>query len=95
METTTSATNGNRPGRKAKDARAAQHELPSFPASCARRQIQVAASLVRHHITQSGTSVLLLDALGWLDRADAYILEWRTADMQRTEYAYQHKTGHA
>lgn len=98
MELTTTALGGRRPqgpGRKIKDNRAAQHELPGFPASIAMRLNEVAASCMREHVKQHGATTLLEDALDWLARSNAYILDWRTADQKRTEYPYKRPAGHA
>ncbi len=86
---------GKPPSGKHKRVCADQHELAGFPASSARYQIQIAASLIRGHVEQKGGSPLLTNALSWLDKAACDIEEWRKADMERTNYPYQRKVGRA
>lgn len=86
---------GKPPSKKHKRICADQYELAGFPASSARCQIQVAASLIRGDMRQRGNSQLLTDALNWLDGAADSIEEWRRADMTRCGYPYIRKAGRA
>ncbi len=86
---------GKPPSGKHKRVCADQYELAGFPASSARHQIQIAASLIRGYMNQQGGAQLLDDAVGWLDKAALDIEEWRKADMERMSYPYQRKAGRA
>ncbi|MHB1357007.1 MAG: hypothetical protein ACYCZF_13645 [Anaerolineae bacterium] len=81
-----------KPGRREKAERATLYEEAGFPASLARIEVEIAAELIRHHIRQRGGSILLVDALSWLEKVSVFIEEWRLADIERTQYPYQRET---